>query len=76
MSLEQIIDVIVNNGYTFSHNETLGNFEFSNNDEVISIYDTGNEKATISEIKKQFRFDDVAIKQYLIDNYVHAATNE
>ena len=26
MSLEQIIDVIVNNGYTFSYNETLGNF--------------------------------------------------
>lgn len=56
MNLEQIIDVIVNNGYTFSHNETLGNFEFSNNDEVISIYDTGNEKVTISEIKKQFDF--------------------
>ena len=56
MSLEQIIDVIVNNDYTFSYNETLGNFEFSNNDEVISIYDTGNEKATISEIKKQFDF--------------------
>lgn len=56
MSLEQIIDVIVNNGYTFSYNETLGNFEFSNNDKVISIYDTGNEKATISEIKKQFDF--------------------
>ena len=50
MNLEQIIDVIVNNGYTFSYNETLGNFEFSNNDKVISIYDTGNEKATISEI--------------------------
>lgn len=56
MNLEQIIDVIVNNGYEFSYNETLGNFEFSNNDEVISIYDTGNEKATISEIKKQFDF--------------------
>lgn len=56
MSLEQVIDVIVNNGYTFSYSETLGNFEFSNNDEVISIYDTGNEKATISEIKKQFSF--------------------
>ena len=56
MNLEQIIDVIVNNGYEFSYNETLGNFEFSNNDEVISIYDTGNEKATISEIKKQFSF--------------------
>ena len=56
MSLEQIIDVIVNNGYTFSYNETLGNFEFSDDDEVISIYDTGNEKATISEIKKQFDF--------------------
>ena len=56
MSLEQIIDVIVNNGYTFSYNETLGNFEFSNNDEVISIYDTGNEKVTIFEIKKQFSF--------------------
>lgn len=56
MSLEQIIDVIVNNDYTFSYNETLGNFEFSNNDEVISIYDTGNEKATIFEIKKQFDF--------------------
>lgn len=56
MSLEQIIDVIVNNGYTFSYNETLGNFEFSNNNEVISIYDTGNEKATISEIKKQFSY--------------------
>ena len=56
MNLEQIIDVIVNNGYEFSYNETLGNFEFSNNNEVISIYDTGNEKATISEIKKQFSF--------------------
>lgn len=56
MSLEQVIEVIVNNGYTFSYNETLGNFEFSNNDEVISIYYTGNEKATISEIKKQFSF--------------------
>ena len=56
MSLEQIINVIVNNDYTFSYNETLGNFEFSNNDEVISIYDTGNEKATIFEIKKQFDF--------------------
>lgn len=56
MNLEQIIDVIVNNGYEFSYNETLGNFEFSNNDEVISIYDTGNEKATISEIKKQFSY--------------------
>ena len=56
MSLEQVIDVIVNNGYTFSYNETLGNFEFSNNDEVISIYDTRNEKATIFEIKKQFSF--------------------
>jgi hypothetical protein len=56
MNLEQIIDVIVNNGYEFSYNETLGNFEFSNNDEVISIYDTGNEKTTISEIKKQFSF--------------------
>lgn len=56
MSLEQIIDVIVNNGYTFSYNETLGNFEFSNNNEIISIYDTGNEKVTISEIKKQFDF--------------------
>lgn len=56
MSLEQVINVIVNNGYTFSYNETLGNFEFSNNDEVISIYDTGNEKVTIFEIKKQFDF--------------------
>lgn len=56
MSLEQVIDLIVNNGYTFSYNETLSNFEFSNNDEVISIYDTGNEKTTISEIKKQFSF--------------------
>lgn len=56
MSLEQVIEVIVNNGYAFSYNETLGNFEFSNNDEVISIYDTGNEKATISEIKKQFNY--------------------
>lgn len=56
MSLKQIIDVIVNNGYTFSYNETLGNFEFSNNDEVISIYDTGNEKATISEIKNNLAF--------------------
>ena len=56
MNLEQIIDVIVNNGYEFSYNETLGNFEFSNNNKVISIYDTGNEKATISEIKKQFSF--------------------
>ena len=56
MSLEQIIDVIVNNGYTFSYNETLGNFEFSNNDEVISIYDTGNEKTAIFEIKKQFSY--------------------
>lgn len=54
MSLEQIIDVIVNNDYTFSYNETLGNFEFSNNNEVISIYDTGNEKATISAIKKRY----------------------
>jgi len=32
--------------------------------------------AKVFEIKKQFRFDDVAIKQYLIDNYVHPATNE
>ena len=32
--------------------------------------------AKVFEIKKQFRFDDVAIKQYLIDNYVHTATNE
>lgn len=56
MNLEQIIDVIINNGYEFSYNETLSNFEFSNNDEVISIYDTGNEKTTISEIKKQFSF--------------------
>ena len=32
--------------------------------------------AKVFEIKKQFRFDDVAIKQYLIDNYVQAATNE
>lgn len=56
MNLEQIIDIIVNNGYEFSYNETLGNFEFSNNDEVISIYDTVNEKTTISEIKKQFSF--------------------
>lgn len=56
MNLEQVIDLIVNNGYTFSYNETLGNFEFSNNDEIISIYDTGNEKVTISEIKKQFDF--------------------
>ena len=56
ISLEQVIDIIVNNGYTFSYNETLGNFEFSDNDEVISIYDTGNEKVTISEIKKQFSF--------------------
>ena len=56
MNLEQVIDLIVNNGYTFSYNETLSNFEFSNNDEIISIYDTGNEKVTISEIKKQFDF--------------------
>ena len=59
MSLEQIIDVIVNNGYTFSHNETLGNFEFSNNDEVISIYDTGNEKVTYcGHIKKDLKLSD------------------
>ena len=32
--------------------------------------------AKVFEIKKQFRFDDVAIKQYLIDNYVHTDTNE
>lgn len=32
--------------------------------------------AKVFELKKQFRFDDVAIKQYLIDNYVQAATNE
>lgn len=56
MSLEQIISIVINNGYGFSYNETLGNFEFSNNNEVISIYDTGNEKATISKIKKQFSF--------------------
>ena len=32
--------------------------------------------AKVFEIKKQFRFDDVAIKQYLIENYVHTTTNE
>lgn len=56
MNLEQIINIVVNNGYEFSYNETLGNFEFLNDNEIISIYDTGNEKVTISEIKKQFDF--------------------
>ena len=56
MSLEQIIKVVVNSGYKYFYNEALGNFEFSNSNEVISVYDTGDAEVTASEIKDKFSF--------------------
>lgn len=56
MNLKQIIKIITDNGYKYSYNETLGDLEFTTDDEVISVYDTGNEQEIISEIKNKFSF--------------------
>ena len=56
MNLKQIIKIITDNGYKYSYNETLGDLEFTKDDEVISIYDTGNEQEIVSEIKNKFSF--------------------
>lgn len=56
MTLEKIIEIIENDGYKYSYNETSGDHEFGNEEETISVYDDGDTEKTIVKIKEAFSY--------------------
>ncbi|MBD5469113.1 MAG: hypothetical protein HDR21_13305 [Lachnospiraceae bacterium] len=59
----ETVKVVESDGYKYSYNENLGTHDFSNDDEIISIYDYINEDEdatdydkVIAAIKKEFSY--------------------
>ena len=55
-TFKEVVAVVEADGYKARYNETLGNWEFVGNDEVIAVYDDGDYESMTNELKDEFSY--------------------